>query len=313
MEQQHASGGQDDVRRTIRDVLDGRISRRAFVLRATVLGMSGGAISAVIAACGGKAGGATVAPSAALTAAPSSGAVSAAPSAAPAFDPKKYAGEKVRIILVDGERDEAGLKDKISEIKDTMGIEVELTTLALGALLESNNKNLTAPESAFDVMHVLGFSVAGTVGAGHFSEIGPWVADPTRTPADYDLADFPDGQLTYCGKFDVASGEFGGDKLYLIPGVHSGSCILFYRKDLFDAASVAVPKTWDEYLAAAKKLHTKDVAGNSMIGANDVSLFLVDWYTRFITMGGKFTSGSKGNKTLTTNLDHMLEGANRFR
>ena len=27
-----------------------------------------------------------------------------------------------------------------------------------------------------------------------------------------------------------------------------------------------------------------------MIGANDVSLFLVDWYTRFITMGGQLTT-----------------------
>jgi multiple sugar transport system substrate-binding protein len=214
----------------------------------------------------------------------------------------KYAGEKVRIAIVDGERDEAGLKDKLSEIKDKMGIDVELTTLALGPILESNNQNLRAPESAFDVMHVLGFSVAGTVGADLFQEITPWVSDPARTPADYDLADFPGGSLKYTGYFDVASGEFGGDKLYLIPGVHSGSCILFYRKDLFDAAGLSVPTTWDEYTAAAKALHKDNVAGNSMIGANDVSLFLVDWYTRFITMGGQFTTGSKTDKTLTTNL-----------
>ncbi len=303
MEQQRPRDGQDQVTQTIRDVLDGRISRRDFVRRATILGLSGGAISAVIAACGGTTASATPAPSAApATAAPATAApATAAP--APTFDPKKYAGEKVRVVLVDGERDDSGLKDKIGEIKDAMGIEVELTTLALGALLESNNQNLRAPESAFDVMHVLGFSVAGTVGADLFTEITPWVADPARTPADYDLADFPEGGLKYCGKFDVASGEFGGDKLYLIPGIHSGSCILFYRKDVLDAAGVAVPKTWDEYLAAAKKVHTADVAGNSMIGANDVSLFLVDWYTRFITMGGQFTSGSKAAKTLTTNLE----------
>ena len=33
-----------------------------------------------------------------------------------------------------------------------------------------------------------------------------------------------------------------------------------------------------------------------MIGANDVSLFLVDWYTRFITMGGKLTTGNKNDQ-----------------
>lgn len=327
MEQERARDGRDQVSQTIRDVLDGRISRRQFVRRATVLGLSGGAISAVIAACGGttasgspavsaSASAAASAASAAPTIAPASAEASA--SAAAAFDPMKYAGETVRVALVDGERDDSGLKDKVGEVKDKMGIDVVLTTMALGPLLESNNQNLRAPESAFDVMHVLGFSVAGTVGADLFQELTPWVDDPARTPADYDLADFPKGSLEYTGYFDIAKGAFGGEKLYLIPGVHSGSCILFYRKDLLDAASVAVPKTWDEYLAAAKTLNKDGVAGNSMIGANDVSLFLVDWYTRFITMGGKLTTGSKTDKTLTTNfesaeavraLQHMLDCA----
>jgi ABC-type glycerol-3-phosphate transport system substrate-binding protein len=297
---------QDPVSQAIRDALAGRISRREFVRRATILGVSGGVVSAVLAACGG--------PGASQ---PAASQASAAPgTSAAAFDPMKYAGETVRIALVDGERDEAGLKDKIPEIKERMGLDIQLTTLALGPILESNNQNLRAPESAFDVMHVLGFSVAGTVGADLFQELTPWVDDPARTPADYDLGDFPAGSLDYTGYFDVESGEFGGEKLYLIPGVHSGSCILFYRKDLFDAAGLSAPKTWEEYSAAAETLHTGDVAGNSMIGANDVSLFLVDWYTRFITMGGQLTSGSKNDKTLTTNftspeavraLQHMID------
>ncbi len=316
MDQQRAQDGQDVVSRAISDVMAGRISRRQFVQRATVLGLSGGAIGAVLAACGGTAASPSAASPGVVTTPPTTAPSDAAPSEAAGFDPMAYAGSTVKVILVDGERDEQGLKAKIPEIQEKMGITVELTTQALGALLESNNQNLRAPESAFDIMHVLGFSVAGTVGADLFTEIGPWLADPTKTPADYDLADFPQGALDYCGFFDVAKGEFGGDKQYLIPGIHSGSCILFYRKDLLDAASVAVPKTWDEYLAAAKTLNSGDVAGNCMIGANDVSLFLVDWYTRFITMGGQLTSGDKNDKTLTTNftspeavraLQHMID------
>lgn len=319
MDQRDAQGGQDPATQAIRDALTGRISRRQFVRRATLLGMSSGAIAAVVAACGGTAtssGPSTVPATSAASDAPSS-APSSAPSAA-AYDPMRYAGEKVRVAIVDGERDDLGLKDKIGEIKERMGIDVELTTMALGALLESNNQNLRAPESAFDVLHVLGFSVAGTVGADLFQELTPWVADPARTPADYDLDDFPAGALEYTGYFDVAGGKFGGDKLYLIPGVHSGSCILFYRTDLLEAAGVAVPTNWEDYLAAAEKLNTGGVAGNCMIGANDVSLFLVDWYTRFITMGGQFTTGSKADKTLQTNftspeavraLQHMIDCA----
>lgn len=315
MEQQRVRHVGDPVDQAIREVLAGRITRRQFVTRAMLLGLSGGAISAVLAACGSGSRTQTPASSAPPVSAVPGGTPGPSPSAG-AFDPMRYAGQRVRIALVDGERDELGLRDKMPEIKQNMGIDVEVTTMALGALLESNNQNLRAPESAFDILHVLGFSVAGTVGADLVTDITDWVADPTRTPADYDLTDFPEGQLEYCGYFDIPNRSFGGDRLYLIPGIHSGSCILFYRKDLLDAAGLTAPKTWEEYTAAAQALHTDEVAGNSMIGANDVSLFLVDWYTRFITMGGQLTSGNKNDKTLSTNftspeairaLQHMID------
>ena len=43
-----------------------------------------------------------------------------------------------------------------------------------------------------------------------------------------------------------------------------------------------MPTNWTEYLAAAKKLNGNGIAGNTMIAkSGDVSMFLVDWYTRF--------------------------------
>ncbi len=39
-------------------------------------------------------------------------------------------------------------------------------------------------------------------------------------------------------------------------GFRSG--VMYYRKDVFDAAGVEVPKTWAEYAAAAKAIHAKD-------------------------------------------------------
>lgn len=232
------------------------------------------------------------------------------------FDPMRYAGSTVSVLLVDGERDDSGLRDKVDYIKDTFGITVEVSTQALGALLESNNQNLRAPESAFDIVHLLGFSVASTVGADLLSPLNDYVSDATRTPAEFDLGDFPEGALEYCGYFDVAGGAFGGSDLYLIPGIHSGSAIMFYRPDLYEAAGLSVPTTWDEYLSNAEALHQGDVSGTAMIGANDVSLFLVDWYSRFITMGGELMGGAPSTKdfepALTSGasvraLQHMID------
>lgn len=220
-----------------------------------------------------------------------------------AFDPMRYAGCTVRIAMVAGERDELGLQDLEPDIEAETGINIELTTLEQNTLIETIDQNLRADESAYDIMHVIGFSVAGTVGANLFEELTDYMADPLRVPADYDFADFPPGVLEYQGYFDVETGEFGGDNLYLIPGIHSGSVLLFYRKDLLEAAGIEVPTTWTEYLAAAEALTTDDVAGSVMVGANDVSAMLVDWYTRFITMGGQLTSGSKAERTLQVHLD----------
>jgi len=222
------------------------------------------------------------------------------------FDIARYAdaGCVVDILLVDGERDERGLLDKEAEIEAATGIDINVTTLALGDEVAAVDQNIRADESAFDIVDVLGFFAAGAVGSGLMERLNDYVADPSRTPADYDFEDFPPGVLAYQGYFDVENGQFGGDDLYLIPGIHSGSAILFYRQDLLEAAGIAVPTTWEEYLAAAEALTSGDVAGSAMVAASaDVTAFLVDWYTRFITMGGQMVSGSKDDGTLRINLD----------
>src|SRR5205085_821156 len=94
-----------------------------------------------------------------------------------------------------------------------------------------------------------------------------------------------------------------GSDVYGIPGLHSGSVIYVYRKDLFDAAGLQPAKTRDDFKASAQKLHSGDVAGCSFIGANDFSLATVDWYTRFITTGGKLMSGDPNGKDFAPHVD----------
>lgn len=222
---------------------------------------------------------------------------------AAAYNPKKFAGSVVKILLVDGERDQEGIKDKISYIKKTYGIKVEVSVLALGAQIEKIQSVLRASTSEFDIIDNLGFTVSGVVGGGLYTKLNSYIANKELTASSYNYpADFPAGQLDYTSRYDVANKKFGGKDVYLIPGIHSGSVIMFYRKDLLAAAKIPVPKNWEDYLDAARKLNTGGISGTTMIAANDVSLILVDWYGRFASMGGKLMSGTPGAKNYKPNL-----------
>jgi len=177
----------------------------------------------------------------------------------------------------------------------------------LGAQIGKTQTVLHAKTSTYDIIDNLGFTVSGVVGAGLYTKLNSYIADKSATPANYNFPkDWPAGQLDYISFYDRKNNKFGGKDVYLIPGMHSGSVIMFYRKDLLEAANLSVPKTWDEYLTVAQKLNSGSVSGTSMIGANDVSLILVDWYARFASMGGKLMSGTPGGKNYTPHLDSPI-------
>lgn len=61
--------------------------------------------------------------------------------------------------------------------------------------------------------------------------------------------------------------------------------VFVYRKDLLEQAGIAkVPANWDEYLAAAKKLHTGDIAGNTLLLGGVDALCTGDWGSRIMSM-----------------------------
>ena len=259
----------------IEGLVTGQLSREDFIKRAGALGLSISAIGGVLAAAGRA-------------------------TASDYRQASRLAGQTIS-ILVAAEGDEKGVQDKLGTIKQRFGIDVKVTALPVGPLIEKANQNLKAPTSSFDAIMVLGFSVSQMVGGGFFTPLNSYLK---KVPKGYDFpSDFPSGELKYVGYFDVKKQQFGGKTLYLIPGLHGGSVVVFYRTDLFKSAGLKPPTTWANYLAAAKKLNSNGVAGNSMIAkSGDVSMFLVDWYTRFINMGGKLVSGSPQAKNFTPRL-----------
>ena len=75
-----------------------------------------------------------------------------------------------------------------------------------------------------------------------------------------------------------------GDKNYGLP-MSMSTPVFIYRKDLFEKAGIEkVPTTWEEYLDAAKKLHTPDTAGTILLGGGQDAFASGDFHSRLMGM-----------------------------
>ena len=113
----------------IEGLVSGEMSRDQFIRRATLLGISATAIGGMLAATG-KA------------------------TAADLGAARSLAGSTVN-LLVAAEGDEKGVRDKIGEMKKRFGIDVKMTALAVGPLIEKSNQSFKAPTGTYDAVMVL--------------------------------------------------------------------------------------------------------------------------------------------------------------
>lgn len=82
---------------------------------------------------------------------------------------------------------------------------------------------------------------------------------------------------------------FGG-KTYAVPQ-DSGPSALMYRKDIFAKYNIPVPKTWDDYVADAQKLHSADPSVYiGQFSANEPGMYYAD-----NVQGGGSWYGTKGD------------------
>jgi multiple sugar transport system substrate-binding protein len=103
-----------------------------------------------------------------------------------------------------------------------------------------------------------------------------------------------------------------GDKVYGLPQ-DSGPMALFYNKKVFDANGITVPKTWDEYVTAAEKLHQSDpdayIAADSGDAGFTTSMIAQAGGTPFTTKGDKVTVNlqDEGTEKWTSTWNELVE------
>lgn len=136
-----------------------------------------------------------------------------------------------------------------------------------------------------DVYTVDGPTVAANAEAGIIEPIGDYFDES-------DLADF-NKDIIQQGTYD--------DKLYTV-GAMDSSVLLFYNKDLFEAAGITpattdAPWTWDEFYNAAKKLTTDKVYGANL-GLKDVGEWFTYAYLPMVQSAGGNIISEDGKETV---------------
>ncbi|GLI07427.1 sugar ABC transporter substrate-binding protein [Paenibacillus tyrfis] len=207
---------------------------------------------------------------------------------------KPFAGQKLSIVTANHPWGDA-IKELLPQFEASTGMKVDVQSFFEDQLAQKLTVQLTAASETPDV-----FMMSPLQQARMFVK-NDWIApldDYLKKDAAYDFTDF--------SKASVSSNTVNG-KQYGIP-IITEQHILYYRKDLLEKAGIPVPKTMDELLAAAKKLHDPK---NELYGfaARGQRSPLVSQISSFMySEGGDFMNGDKA----TVNTPEAIKGMTTY-
>src|SRR6185295_12697294 len=192
---------------------------------------------------------------------------------------KKYAGTKLEVILAKGPRGD-NLQKYAKEFTDLTGIQVEAEQVPEQQQRQKVVIELASGKPSFDVVH-MSYHVQKRQfeKAGWLADLSPFMKDPALTAPDLVESDFSAAGLQYAknDKGQMLSLPWSVDYF-----------ILYYNKELFQKKGVAVPKTFDEMVAAAEKLTDAKDGIFGFVGRGLRNANMTLWTNFFLNYGGEF-------------------------
>lgn len=198
--------------------------------------------------------------------------VAPAPSAgeAPAGD-MPFAGTELRLVGANHPW-QVAITPMLAEFEAQTGIKVNFESLGEDQLNQRLTTEFTAGSSDIDVFMQRPLQEARVMQLnGWYEDLTNCVSDP-----DYDFADFADGAVGTTTVDGVLTG---------IPIVTEQE-VLYYRKDLLEAAGLAVPTTLDELKAAAEVLTDRDNEMYGFVARGQRSPLVTQFSSFLYSMGG---------------------------
>jgi multiple sugar transport system substrate-binding protein len=221
--------------------------------------------------------------SAAVLAAP---AIVARADAQSAFDWKQCKGQSIEVNFQLSPRGDLA-KRSIPKFEELTGIKVGFEQIPEQQQRPKVAMEMATGHPSFDVVNV-GMHVQKRLveRAKWMEDLRPYIADPSLTNPDFDMADFSKPSMA------VATGEDG--KINVLPN-NQDLFILFYNKELLAAKGFSgPPKTYDEMMTMAHALTepSKQVYGFVGRGVKNANVVLYDnillgWDQETVTADGK--------------------------
>jgi ABC-type glycerol-3-phosphate transport system substrate-binding protein len=130
-----------------------------------------------------------------------------------------------------------------AEYTKQTGKQVIVEEVAREAYFDKLNTIVTTCGTAYDAFYAMSDYIPAYVAANGLKDLNTFFEDPAVVSSDFKLSDYGKANEFF---------TFNG-KLYVLPS-EGDTAWLWYRTDLFKAANLTPPETWDEYLAAAQAL-----------------------------------------------------------
>jgi multiple sugar transport system substrate-binding protein len=200
---------------------------------------------------------ATAAPAPAATTAPAPAAATAAPAAtqAPALGDafwKQYSGTSLKIVSNDHAYPKAVIA-KLPEFEKLTGMKVDIELLAWTVYLQRSDLEMSSASGAYDMVWVPFIMTTRWLSANWLAPLSPLMDNAKITAKELLALDDYLPTALNVGKKDNTT--------YSLPMLLNTQ-IMFSRTDQFAKAGIsAPPDTYDDLVAACKKIHSAEIAG----------------------------------------------------
>ncbi|MFM8699848.1 MAG: ABC transporter substrate-binding protein [Hyphomicrobiales bacterium] len=161
----------------------------------------------------------------------------------------EFDGVTVNILTRPGPVIAGKLAERGKEFEKATGAKIVVSEVPFAEIFQKIQTDWTTGTNSIDVgVFAAGWGVE-LAAAGLLEDLSPYVAKDTKLNPD-DIAPY----------FREFGQKIGGKTMLLM--VDGDFQMVYYRKDILEKNGLAIPKTWDDYLAIAKKIHGQDMNGD---------------------------------------------------